>query len=550
MLTAFLLLGGSAATANANLILNPDFETADAQGNPVDWIRGRWGTNTAVFSYPVAGLSNTKAAKVALTSRTSGDAKWAFSRVAVTPGKEYEFSDFYKSNVATHITAEYLLSNGSLVYEDLGSVGPSSVFAQAKFNFVVPANVQSLSIFHLINAVGELTVDGYNLVEVSAPPPPTDPNNLISNPSLEIMGAGGLPQNWFRGANWGSHTAAYTYPVAGFDGARAARVDITSYTSGDAKWYFQDVPASAGQSFAFSDFSRSNLTSFITARVRLQNGTFQYVNLGSIGPSSPWHQFSATFSAPANAASVTIFHVIKGVGFLEVDNYSLKRVADPTKFAAGFVSIVFDDGRRSSYDIALPILDNAGLKSSHFIVTGRMGAGFPGFIKTNEVLDIQSRGHEVGSHTRTHRDLTLLSASEQLSEISGSRQDLLNIGISEVKSFAYPFGSFNNSVVQTVKNSGYLGARATIDGDNLRNENPYLIKRESMEINTTLSKAKADIDKAIANKTWLVLTFHQVDTSGNQFSVTPQLFQGIVDYLKAKNVTVRTFKDGLTQLSS
>src|SRR3989344_1131482 len=65
--------------------------------------------------------------------------------------------------------------------------------------------------------------------------------NLIANPSLEIQ-SGVLPLSW-QSSSWGTNNAVFTYPVAGPGGTsdKAARVALTSYTTGDAKWYFNDV---------------------------------------------------------------------------------------------------------------------------------------------------------------------------------------------------------------------------------------------------------------------------------------------------------------------
>ncbi|MDP3963891.1 MAG: hypothetical protein Q8Q39_05345, partial [bacterium] len=80
---AAIILNPHAAHAalGPNRIANPSLETAATSEDPQGWFRGRWGTNTAVFTYPVAGLEGARAARVALTSRTSGDAKWYFADV-------------------------------------------------------------------------------------------------------------------------------------------------------------------------------------------------------------------------------------------------------------------------------------------------------------------------------------------------------------------------------------------------------------------------------------------------------------------------------------
>ena len=153
------------------------------------------------------------------------------------------------------------------------------------------------------------------------PPPPPSSNNLILNPSLE-SGSGSTPDHWLIGG-WGTNSASYTYPVAGQDGARAARVDITSYTSGDAKWYNEAVPVTPGSEYNLSDYYRSNTTSEIDIEYTLSTGKYQYAWITELPAASDWQQFSTTITVPANAVAMSVLHLIFSVGWLETDNFSL-----------------------------------------------------------------------------------------------------------------------------------------------------------------------------------------------------------------------------------
>lgn len=146
-----------------NLIANPSLETADIAGNPQSWLQGNWGTNTAVFSYPVAGQEGTKAAKITITAYTSGDAKWYFTPVAVTASSTYTFSNYYQSTVPSHVTIQYTKTDSTNSYVELGVLPPAAIWTQYSQAFTVPAGVASMTIFHYIDAVGSLTVDNYKL---------------------------------------------------------------------------------------------------------------------------------------------------------------------------------------------------------------------------------------------------------------------------------------------------------------------------------------------------------------------------------------------------
>ncbi|RJQ31527.1 hypothetical protein C4572_02290 [Candidatus Parcubacteria bacterium] len=535
---ALFLFFGNNALAQTNLVSNPSLET-EVNGLPQDWFKGRWGTNTAIFTYPVAGTDGSKAAKVELTSRTSGDAKWYFKEVAAGGGKTYKFSNSYMSSIPSVLTARYKMSDGTYKYADLANLSASSGWKTGSAEFTAPAGTAGISIFHLINQVGSLTVDNYNLSEVVSAP--SDPNNKVANPSLEIAGSSSSPQDWFKG-RWGTNTAVFTYPTAGFDGSKAAKVELTSRTSGDAKWYFKEVAVTPGKTYRFTNYSMSDALSYLTVQYRTKSGSLFYRDLATVPASSAWKKSEVDFKIPDEVASLTIFHLIKEVGGLTVDKYDLREVAS-SPAPSGLVSLNFDDGWITTYQNALPILNAAGLKSTQYISSGRFD--FSTYVNIDQMLDMQAKGHEIGSHTKTHANLTILSTEEMRDEIIGSKEDLLAAGVNSVTTFAYPFGAYNESVVAVVEEAGYKGARRTQDGFNDSGSNRFLLNRFSVESDTAFAEAKGWIDSAMSNGTWAVIVFHRVDYSGTRYATTPEVLQQIVDYLKEKNARVVTMDEGM-----
>ena len=110
-------------------------------------------------------------------------------------------------------------------------------------------------------------------------------------------------------------------PIGGCE-VRGAKADIANYTSGDAKWYFAEVPVSAGGIYHFSDYYKSNVTTALVAQVRIPGDTFEYIWLGEVEVSSEWKKMEASFTMPAGAISATVFHLIRDVGTLEIDGVS------------------------------------------------------------------------------------------------------------------------------------------------------------------------------------------------------------------------------------
>lgn len=208
--------------------------------------------------------------------------------------------------------------------------------------------------------------------------------NLIANPSLEVTSVSGIPDNWFQG-NWGTNATTFEYPVVGVSGV-AAKVSMSSFGDGDAKWYFKNVPVTPGVSYDFSDFYSSTVGSKLVVAYTSQTNTVSYAEIGGALPATDgvWKQVSVSFVPPLNTTSLTVYHLIEGVGSLSTDDYSLtlSQTAPPpggggttpptTPFPTGLVSLTFDDGWQSHYDSAFPILQSAQMKGTYYIISDAM----------------------------------------------------------------------------------------------------------------------------------------------------------------------------------
>jgi peptidoglycan/xylan/chitin deacetylase (PgdA/CDA1 family) len=364
--------------------------------------------------------------------------------------------------------------------------------------------------------------------------------NLIKNPSLETAN-GNLPANWAQG-QWGKNTTVFAYPVSGHSGTKGASVQIKKYTNGDAKWYFDEIPVSPGEQYAFSDWSNSNVNTAVTAQFRLSN-SFQYQYLGAISGNSQWQNFTASFTVPSGATAVTVFHIISRVGKLTVDDYSLaKEAASAGAFSEGLITFSFDDGFKSIYTNGRPILDKAGIKSTQAIITTAYTDDY--YMNWTEIKAMAAAGHEIASHSRTHANLVEISETKAKQEIIGSYDDLKAQGLTP-KVFVYPYGEANASVMLMVKSAGYIGARGVEESFNLPTTDKYLLMDKHVTSGVKWETIKGWIDTAVKNKQWLILELHSQDKAGGEYSNDPALLQMIVDYVKAGGIKTVTLREGI-----
>ncbi|MFM2181966.1 MAG: hypothetical protein RJB61_260 [Actinomycetota bacterium] len=163
--------------------------------------------------------------------------------------------------------------------------------------------------------------------------------SLVANGSFELMGSGcAAPQSWLAGG-WGTNTRTLTVPSSGGAvGSRFGRVQITSYSSGDAKWAFDHVPVAPGGTYVFSDWYRSTAASQLTVEYRTTAGTMSYAWLRDLSAATNWTPVTATFTVPTGVTSVSVFHLLARVGTLDIDDASI--IADSSTLAppAGLVA--------------------------------------------------------------------------------------------------------------------------------------------------------------------------------------------------------------------
>ena len=143
------------------------------------------------------------------------------------------------------------------------------------------------------------------------------------------------------------------------------------------------------------------------------------------------------------------------------------------------VIITFDDGDISVYETAFPIMQKYGLTGVVYIVGNYMGT--EGYMSSTQIKELAEAGWEVGSHTRTHRDLTKLEPAVQRIEIVNARIELEKETGVQALTFAYPFGIMNNSVGTYAHAAGYIAAMGLGFTNDQGKSNLYWLQRRDIK---------------------------------------------------------------------
>ena len=172
------------------------------------------------------------------------------------------------------------------------------------------------------------------------------------------------------------------------------------------------------------------------------------------------------FGDPESRYQISMWRFEEQLDWLAANGYTTITLAEAYDALLGYgtlpdkpVVLTFDDGYVSHWDVAAA-LDQRGMRGVFFITLGQTR------MADWQIKDLADRGHEIGSHTISHADLTTLSDYALAYELNSSRAQLESITARPIEFFAYPYGIWNDRVVSAAQSAGYRGAVAAWGGTN------------------------------------------------------------------------------------
>jgi peptidoglycan/xylan/chitin deacetylase (PgdA/CDA1 family) len=231
---------------------------------------------------------------------------------------------------------------------------------------------------------------------------------------------------------------------------------------------------------------------------------------------------------------------------------------------ASRISFTFDDSLQSTYTSAEPILAQYGLTGTDYAITGCVGMiTVPNTCNANQdtpymswaqLQALQADGWEIGSHTVDHVCLassgqtdpsdcanpTPLTTAQVDAELANSQSALASNGINATD-FAPPYGDYNNNVLaQIAKYYASMRNFNNVAGNTnvWPNSDYYLQDMTVLEKTDTVATVEAAINNAISTNTWLVLTFHDIESKPSKnpddFQYGTTELQQIAAYVQTK----------------
>lgn len=169
------------------------------------------------------------------------------------------------------------------------------------------------------------------------------------------------------------------------------------------------------------------------------------------------------------------------------------------------------------------------------------GIGNANAVSWDDLTVLKNNGWSIGNHTHTHQYLTTLTQSEQETEISTTRDAIISHELGDgAYHLAYPYGTYNSTTIQALKNTGIKTARTTKTGSNYIPFNYVLddnYQLPQLLVGNTVTPATVQsyLDNLINLGDTGILTFHDiVPTATETYQTSITDFQTIMDYISTK----------------
>ena len=151
------------------------------------------------------------------------------------------------------------------------------------------------------------------------------------------------------------------------------------------------------------------------------------------------------------------------------------------------IMLSFDDSHEEHFSIAADQMKKYGFRGVFFVMT--IAIDKPGYLYREEIKALSDEGHTIACHTYDHPVLTKLKDNEWTKQIDESKKLLEEITGKPVYYFAYPYGAWNERVIEELKKRGIKEAFQLSEQQSLRD--PLFTVRRIM-VSDAWSTAKLD----------------------------------------------------------
>jgi len=216
---------------------------------------------------------------------------------------------------------------------------------------------------------------------------------------------------------------------------------------------------------------------------------------------------------------------------------------------------------------------SVSLRGVFYVIAGFVGKEVNGFqfVEWDALRQMSDSGHEIGSHSFTHRGsvLGLTTKAAQLvrlvrskglvrsarltcallrlaeeypgthlqpdEEVAMSKLEIEKQLARPCKSYSYPGGEPTSAVMNIARDRGYTSARTIRPGFNdMHHLEPYALRSQAWDKWTSARVANKWVDKAIRHNLWLIEVFHAINLPCYPYSCSESSLTEHLSYIRSR----------------
>jgi hypothetical protein len=258
-----------------------------------------------------------------------------------------------------------------------------------------------------------------------------------------------------------------------------------------------------------------------------------------------------SLSKVSTAGNVNIANIVasqfsvidKGTGPVELN---IQKIVSVERQNEGVVSVVFDDSWKTDFTVAKPEMDKYNFKGTSYVIPDSLGSteGSVGKMTLDEVKILQASGWQIAAHDEP--DYLTLTPQEAEKRIVNLKNFFQENGFGDTScDFAWPLGRYSPELINIAKK--YFRSLRTIHelAETQSTPDRYRLKILNITEADTSENVLSAIQKCKAEKSWLIILYHYIDSVPGSIGITPAKFIEQIGYLDSEGVTVKTIKEVL-----
>jgi hypothetical protein len=210
-------------------------------------------------------------------------------------------------------------------------------------------------------------------------------SNLLANPSLESDFDGDDVLDYTRLAGWGINDRNLTVVSDAYEGSKAVKVEITNYTSGDARWeilYNESIESGGYYSFGVWHKENNDIGNIYMAVgfKKMDGNVVTWYSGTSVQSSENWKLDTFYFRTPSyEVTEIRLKLMLSKEGWIISDAYSLEKINFDDEWT---INPIHNNSKWVQYKVDFSTTDQTHSPSLHD-VTIQYGASVPEIHWTN-----------------------------------------------------------------------------------------------------------------------------------------------------------------------